>query len=245
MKKQFILIGTASLLLASCVVSKKKYASLEAENVALKKEIKASKEVDLSDKMTKVSYALGINVAESIKNQGMEEINADAMLNGVKDKFVGEKTKMEMAEAQKTLETYFGEIQSKMIEKQSAEGAAFLKENATKEGVVTLESGLQYKIIKQGTGAIPTAADKVKTHYTGTLINGKKFDSSVDRGEPATFGVTQVIKGWTEALQLMPEGSKWELYIPHTLAYGAQGAGGSIPPYSALIFEIELIEIVK
>jgi len=188
---------------------------------------------------------LGINVAESIKNQGMEEINADAMLNGVKDKFVGEKTKMEMAEAQKTLETYFGEIQSKMIEKQSAEGAAFLKENATKEGVVTLESGLQYKIIKQGTGAIPTAADKVKTHYTGTLINGKKFDSSVDRGEPATFGVTQVIKGWTEALQLMPEGSKWELYIPHTLAYGAQGAGGSIPPYSALIFEIELIEIVK
>ena len=132
MKKQFILIGTASLLLASCVVSKKKYASLEAENVALKKEIKASKEVDLSDKMTKVSYALGINVAESIKNQGMEEINADAMLNGVKDKFVGEKTKMEMAEAQKTLETYFGEIQSKMIEKQSAEGAAFLNENATK-----------------------------------------------------------------------------------------------------------------
>ena len=245
MYKHLILAGTASLLLVSCVVSKKKYSALEAENIALKEEIKASKEVDLSDKMTKVSYALGVNVAESIQNQGMEEIDADAMVHGVKDKFEGGSTKMEMAEAQQTLEAYFGEMQSKMVEKQSAEGAKFLAENEKKEGVVTLESGLQYKIIKQGTGPVPTAADRVKTHYTGMLTNGKKFDSSVDRGQPATFGVTQVIKGWTEALQLMPVGSKWELYIPHTLAYGAQGAGGSIPPYSALIFEIELIEIVK
>lgn len=244
MNKNILILGTASLLLASCVVSKKKYSALEQENMALKKEMEKAKEVDLTNKMTKVSYSLGVNVAESIQNQGMEEIDADAMAAGINDKFAGTGTKVEMQEAQQTLQAYFGELQTKMIEKQTAEGAKFLAENAKKEGIVTLESGLQYRIIKAGTGEKPTTADKVTTHYTGTLIDGTKFDSSVDRGQPATFGVTQVIKGWTEALQLMPVGSKWELYIPHTLAYGAQGQG-SIPPYSTLIFEIELIDIVK
>ncbi len=244
MKKNILIFGTATLLLTSCVVSKKKYTALEKENTALKKEMAEAKEVDLANKMTKVSYSLGVNVAESIQNQGMTEIDVDAMAAGINDKLEGTGTKIEMQEAQQTLQAYFSEVQSKMIEKQTAEGAKFLEDNAKKEGVITLPSGLQYRIIKAGTGEKPTTADRVKTHYTGTLIDGKKFDSSLDRGQPATFGVTQVIKGWTEALQLMPEGSKWELFIPHTLAYGAQGQG-SIPPYSTLIFEIELIEIVK
>ena len=126
----------------------------------------------------------------------------------------------------------------------TAEGTAFLAENAKKKGVITLPSGLQYKVITKGTGAIPTENQRVKTHYRGTLINGKQFDSSYDRGEPATFGVTQVIAGWTEALKMMPVGSKWELFIPYNLAYGERAMGSDIPAYSTLIFTIELLEIV-
>lgn len=155
---------------------------------------------------------------------------------------------IDIQEAQQLLNTYFTKLQAEQevasADKRKA-GEEFLKENAKREGVITLKSGLQYEIMVEGNGVIPTAKDKVKVHYHGTLIDGSVFDSSVQRGEPAVFGVTQVIQGWVEALQLMPVGSKWKLFIPYNLAYGERGAGSMIQPYSALIFEVELLDIVK
>ena len=148
-------------------------------------------------------------------------------------------------EAQAYMQTYFMQAATKEAENNKAEGEKFLAENKTKSGVITTESGLQYQVVTEGKGAKPTADDKVKVHYTGTLLNGTKFDSSVDRGEPAEFGVGQVIKGWTEVLQLMPVGSKYIVWIPSELAYGERGAGADIRPNSTLKFEIELLEIVK
>ena len=147
-------------------------------------------------------------------------------------------------EAQTIINEFFQALQAKVSEAAKQAGTAFLAENAKREGVVTLESGLQYEVVTEGNGATPSAADQVKVHYHGSLIDGTVFDSSVQRGEPATFGVTQVISGWVEALQLMPVGSKWRLFIPSDLAYGAQGAGQHIAPYSTLVFEVELLEIV-
>ncbi len=246
MKIKNILIASGVLVITSCVVSKKKYTTLEMENEKLRKDLAEAKtnEVDMTNETSKISYSLGVNVASSIKNQGMEKVDTAAVAKAFGDVFANRKTDIEPLQAQQALQAYFGELQNKLIEKQSAEGAKFLALNSMKEGVVSLPSGLQYKIIKQGTGEKPKATDQVKTHYKGMLVDGTKFDSSYDRGQPAVFGLNQVIKGWTEALQLMPVGSKWELYIPHYLAYGAQGKG-SIGPYNALIFEIELIEIVK
>ncbi len=146
-------------------------------------------------------------------------------------------------EANERLQSHFQGLQEKQAAAAKEEGIAFLAENGKKEGVVTLPSGLQYQIIKEGTGDKPTASSKVTTHYHGTTTNGEVFDSSVERGQPAQFGVNQVIAGWTEALQLMPVGSKWKLFIPSDLAYGARGAGPKIPPHAALVFEVELISI--
>jgi FKBP-type peptidyl-prolyl cis-trans isomerase FklB len=151
---------------------------------------------------------------------------------------------MSYEEAQSVINDFFQTIQAKVGGEALSEGKAFLEENGNRSGIVTLESGLQYEVLSEGSGATPQASDTVKVHYHGTLISGKVFDSSVNRGEPATFGVTQVISGWVEALQLMPVGSKWKLYIPSELAYGAQGAGQAIAPHSALIFEVELLDIV-
>ncbi|MBF0572718.1 MAG: FKBP-type peptidyl-prolyl cis-trans isomerase [Desulfamplus sp.] len=195
----------------------------------------------------KISYAIGQNIGQNIKRDF--DFDVDSLCKGLKDSQEG-KNSMTAEEMQKTMESF----QNQMREKQMAQmqkaaaankaaGDAFLKENKTKEGVVTLPSGLQYKIITKGTGAKPTADKKVKCHYKGTTIDGKEFDSSYKRGEPATFQVGGVIKGWTEALQLMPVGSKWMLYIPSDLAYGDRGAGGAIAPGSTLIFEVELIGI--
>jgi len=154
------------------------------------------------------------------------------------------KPKMSYEEAQTVINDFFQTLQAKVGGEAQSEGIAFLEENSKRTEVVTLASGLQYEILTEGAGATPTASDKVKVHYHGTLIDGKVFDSSVNRGEPATFGVTQVISGWVEALQLMPVGSKWKLYIPSELAYGAQGAGQAIAPHTALVFEVELLDIV-
>ncbi|MBF0230523.1 MAG: FKBP-type peptidyl-prolyl cis-trans isomerase [Desulfamplus sp.] len=195
----------------------------------------------------KISYAIGQNIGQNIKKDF--DVDVDSLCKGLKDSQEGKNTMTE-EEMKKTMESF----QNQMREKQMAQmqkasatnkaaGDAFLKENKTKEGVVTLPSGLQYKIITKGTGAKPTADKKVKCHYKGTTIDGKEFDSSYKRGEPATFQVGGVIKGWTEALQLMPVGSKWMLYIPSDLAYGDSGAGGAIAPGSTLIFEVELIGI--
>ena len=171
----------------------------------------------------------------------------DDLIAGFIQAIKGDSAAMKMTpqEAQAYMQTYFMQAATKEAENNKAEGEKFLAENKTKSGVITTESGLQYQVVTEGKGAKPTADDKVKVHYTGTLLNGTKFDSSVDRGEPAEFGVGQVIKGWTEVLQLMPVGSKYIVWIPSELAYGERGAGADIRPNSTLKFEIELLEIVK
>ncbi len=197
----------------------------------------------------KISYALGLNIATSLgsnlKRQGVD-INSDVLVQALKDGLNGGKTQMTEEEARATLMQLQSELQAKQQEKakQAAddnkkEGDAFLAANKTKEGVVTLPSGLQYKVLKQGTGPKPTASDTVVCNYRGTLINGKEFDSN----QGATFPVSGVIKGWTEALQLMPVGSKWQLAIPSDLAYGARGAGPDIGPNATLLFDVELVSI--
>ena len=165
-------------------------------------------------------------------------------LKGVSDILTGNKPEMSHAEAQKIVNEHFRKLAEEAYAINKEAGEKFLAENAKKEGVVTLPSGLQYEVIAEGNGNRPSATDRVKCHYEGTLIDGTVFDSSIKRGEPAVFGVNQVIKGWVEALQLMKEGAKWRLYIPYDMAYGENGAGELIPPYSALIFDVELISVL-
>lgn len=193
--------------------------------------------------MKKVSYALGMNIANSIIASGIKDLDVNEFSKAVAAYLAGE-SEMSQEEAQNVLNSYFTKLQEEQFKAIKEDGENFLAENAKKEGVVTLPSGLQYKVITEGTGAKPTAEQQVKCHYEGTLTNGMKFDSSYDRNEPAVFPVNGVIQGWIEALQLMPVGSKWELYIPYNLAYGERGAGQSIPPYSALVFTVELLDIL-
>jgi FKBP-type peptidyl-prolyl cis-trans isomerase FklB len=194
--------------------------------------------------MDKISYALGVSLGNNLKNSGFEGLDYQKMADGIKHVIQKEKLEMSIQEAQAIINDYFQQLQEKTFEQNIMEGKSFLTENAKRAEVKTTASGLQYEIIKDGKGQIPAATDRVKVHYHGTLINGNVFDSSVSRGEPATFGVTQVIQGWVEALQLMPVGSKWKLFIPSELGYGAQGAGQSIAPHTTLIFEVELLDIV-
>jgi FKBP-type peptidyl-prolyl cis-trans isomerase FklB len=194
--------------------------------------------------MEKVSYALGLSLGNNLLGSGVNALNYAELALGIQDVMEQNKPKMSYEEAQSVINEFFQTIQAKVGGEALSEGKTFLEENSKRSGIVTLESGLQYEILSEGSGATPQASDTVKVHYHGTLISGKVFDSSVNRGEPATFGVTQVISGWVEALQLMPVGSKWKLYIPSELAYGAQGAGQAIAPHSALIFEVELLDIV-
>ena len=202
----------------------------------------------LKTEKDKVSYAIGMQVAMNISRQSLD-VDPDVLMKGLKDEMAG-KSLMTDAEAHTTMSQLFAEMRAKQEEKMKQageankkEGEAFLAANKTKEGVVTTPSGLQYKVIKQGTGPKPTTSDTVVCNYRGTLIDGKEFDSSYKRGEPATFPVGGVIKGWTEALQLMPVGSKYELFIPSELAYGERGAGPDIGPNTTLIFEVELLSI--
>lgn len=204
---------------------------------------KCKKKMKLETELDSVSYSIGVNIAQSLKQQGIKELNYSAVSKAicdvleVKDLLISEK------ETGEIVGKFIKEEQAKRIEENKASGIKFLEENAKKDGVVVTESGLQYEIITVGTGEKPKATDKVNTHYHGTLLNGTVFDSSVDRGEAISFPVNGVIKGWQEALQLMPVGSKWKLYVPSDLAYGERGAGGAIGPHSALIFEVELIKI--
>ena len=195
--------------------------------------------------MEKVSYALGLSLGNNLLGSGVATLDYAQLAKGIQDVMEQNKPEMSYEEAQTVINDFFQSLQATGGEKAQSEGKAFLEENSKRTGIVTLESGLQYEILTEGAGATPQASDSVKVHYKGTLIEGKVFDSSVYRGEPATFGVTQVISGWVEALQLMPVGSKWKLFIPSELAYGAQGAGQAIAPHSALIFEVELLDIVK
>ena len=195
--------------------------------------------------MDKVSYALGLSIGNNFQNSGINNLQVEDFVKGLKDVLGGAEPEISYDEAKQVINDYFMNLQKERLELNKKAGEEFLNINKGKAGVVTLPSGLQYQVLKQGEGAKPAASDKVKCHYHGTLINGTVFDSSVQRGEPAVFGVSQVIPGWVEALQLMPVGSKWRLFIPSDLAYGEHGAGDAIEPNSALVFDVELLDIVK
>src|SRR5574344_2029714 len=200
--------------------------------------------------MDKLSYALGLGIGRQLAQMGANDLSIDDFAAAIKDVVAGNELKMSNHEAQNIVQDYFAKqeqkIQAEMAEKGKAAkeaGEKYLAENAKKEGVVTTKSGLQYQVLKEGNGRKPKATDSVKCHYEGFLIDGTMFDSSIQRGEPAPFGLQQVIAGWTEGLQLMQEGAKYRFFIPYLLAYGESGAGQSIPPFSALIFDVELIEV--
>ena len=194
--------------------------------------------------MDKFSYGLGMNIGQNLASMGVSTLEFADFVKGMQDVLSGKQTEITVVEAQNAINDFFNKLTEEKYGKTKESGIAFLEENKKREGVVTLPSGLQYEIINAGLGKKHTAADRVQCHYEGTLIDGTVFDSSIKRGQPAVFGVSQVIAGWVEALQLMGEGSKWRLYIPYDLAYGANGAGEMIPPYSALIFDVELIKVL-
>ena len=193
--------------------------------------------------MDKLSYALGMSMASNLMNSGLKQIDVESFVEAFTGIMNNTTPSMSPQEANQVIQNFFSKKQDEMHRSNLEAGKAFLDKNGQKETVVTLPSGLQYEILTPGNGAKPKATDKVKCHYHGTLLNGTVFDSSVQRGQPAVFGVNQVIKGWVEALQLMNVGSKWRLFIPSELAYGEQGAGSSIEPYSTLIFDVELLGI--
>ncbi|SMO66893.1 FKBP-type peptidyl-prolyl cis-trans isomerase FklB [Saccharicrinis carchari] len=194
--------------------------------------------------MEKLSYSLGMSIASNLQKSGVTQLDQQAFARGVKHQLEATQTEITPQEANEIINGFFTELQSKQFEANIKAGQEFLAENAKRKEVETLDSGLQYEVITSGSGEKPSAQSNVKCHYHGTLLNGKVFDSSVQRGEPAVFPVNGVIAGWVEALQLMSVGSKWKLFVPANLAYGEQGAGQDIAPHSTLIFEVELLEIV-
>lgn len=200
--------------------------------------------------MDKLSYALGIGIGSQLAGMGAKELNIDDFAQAIKDVISGSELKVDNAEAQTLVQNFFQEQEAKQQaaaaeagKAAKAAGEAFLAENGKKDGVVTLPSGLQYQVLKEGDGKKPSATDQVVCHYEGTLIDGTVFDSSYQRNQPATFGLNQVIAGWTEGVQLMQEGAKYRFFIPYNLAYGERGAGTQIPPFAALVFDVELIEV--
>ena len=200
--------------------------------------------------MDKLSYALGIGIGSQLAGMGAKELNIDDFAQAIKDVISGSELKVDNAEAQTLVQNFFQEQEAKQQAAAAeagkvakAAGEAFLAENGKKDGVVTLPSGLQYQVLKEGNGKKPSATDQVVCHYEGTLIDGTVFDSSYQRNQPATFGLNQVIAGWTEGVQLMQEGAKYRFFIPYNLAYGERGAGAQIPPFVALVFDVELIEV--
>ena len=214
-------------------------------------EAKVIPEVTLDTPKSRISYTIGVNIGQDFKTQKMD-VDAEVLLMGLKDSLAGKELRLTDEEMVAEIQTFQEEMQAKMaaemekmVTKNQSEGEAFLVENAKKEGVVVTESGLQYKIIEVGDGDSPGAADVATVHYRGTLIDGTQFDSSYDRGQPATFPVGGVIAGWTEALQLMKPGAEWQLVIPAELAYGERGAGQDIGPNATLIFDVELVSVEK
>lgn len=194
--------------------------------------------------MDKYSYGLGLGIAQNLLSMGADDLKLDDFVQALKDVFEGKQPAMSFAEAQKVVSAHFEEIQKQAAAAAIEQGEMFLKMNKERPGVVTLKSGLQYEVLKSGNGRQPKATNQVRCHYEGRLVDGTLFDSSIQRGEPAVFGVNQVIQGWVEALQLMREGDKWKLFIPYQLGYGEQGASNAIPPYSTLVFEVELLKVL-
>ncbi|HYQ58998.1 MAG TPA: FKBP-type peptidyl-prolyl cis-trans isomerase [Draconibacterium sp.] len=200
---------------------------------------------ELKDDLQKFSYALGMSISANLIQSGVKTVHPTAFITALQDVFSGVPPRMKPEEANQILESFMAESKAADGNKNLEAGIAFLAENAKKKEVTELPSGLQYEVMSEGEGELPTTSDQVKCHYHGTLIDGTVFDSSVERGQPATFPVNGVIQGWVEALQLMSVGSKWKLYVPANLAYGPNGAGGVIGPNATLIFEVELLEIVE
>ena len=194
--------------------------------------------------MDKFSYSIGLGIGQNLKGMGTNDLNVEDFAQAVKDVLTGATPAISHTEARQIVNEYFEQLEARINAENIEKGKAFLEENKKNPNVKVLPSGLQYEVIREGNGKQPKATDQVRCHYEGTLIDGTLFDSSVRRGQPAVFGVNQVIKGWDEALQLMSEGAKWKLYIPSELAYGAAGAGEMIPPHSTLIFEVELLEVL-
>ncbi len=202
-------------------------------------------------KMDKVSYALGMGIGRQLNDMGAESLNIDDFAQAIKDVLAGGKTQLDAHEAQVIVQEFFQKQEEKQRasaaerhKELKAQGEQYLAENGKKDGVVTLPSGLQYQVLQEGNGRKPKATDQVKCHYEGMLVDGTLFDSSIQRGEPATFPLNGVIAGWTEGLQLMQEGAKYRFFIPYHLGYGERGAGASIPPFAALVFDVELIEVI-
>ena len=250
MNKTILIIALSCISLQGFSQSKKdllkEVSQLKAQATEIKKKLAAfekAQKVDLKDSIQNFSYSFGIGIGNNLKTLGVDSIAYQVFATAIEDVMLGNE-KVSLKEAHNTVQIAIENLQDKEAKEKSKEGMAFLLKNGKRAEVVTTESGLQYEELQKGDGAIPKASERVKVHYTGMLIDGTVFDSSVERGEPAVFGVTQVIKGWQEALQLMPVGSKWKVYIPQELGYGPRGAGGGeIPPYSALIFEMELLGI--
>ena len=200
-------------------------------------------QLNAQTKMDSLSYSVGVMMAQGLKSQNLTDLQPEDLAKGINDVLKDQTLAISKEDAENIFRDYLQAQKANQHQAAVAEGKAFLEANGKRPEVTTTESGLQYEIMKEGTGAKPTAASKVSVHYHGTLIDGTVFDSSVERGQPTSFGVTQVISGWTEALQLMPLGSKWKLFIPYNLAYGDRAAGQKIGPFSTLIFEVELLEI--
>ncbi|HBB06680.1 MAG TPA: peptidylprolyl isomerase [Bacteroides sp.] len=194
--------------------------------------------------MDKFSYSIGLGIGQNLRGMGTNDLNVEDFAQAVKDVLTGATPAISHTEARQIVNEYFEKLEARINAENIEKGKTFLEENKKNPNVKVLPSGLQYEVIREGNGKHPKATDQVRCHYEGTLIDGTLFDSSVRRGQPAVFGVNQVIKGWVEALQLMSEGAKWKLYIPSELAYGAAGAGEMIPPHSTLIFEVELLEVL-
>lgn len=240
MTKNIILATTLALALTSMSA----YSQTKPKAPAKPTSTNKPSTIMLKTKADRLSYAIGLNIAQGLKSQGLgDSINVQALAQALNDLMKNQKLLIKVEESQEIIQSYFMEQQSKVGDKNLAEGKKFLDENKKKPGVKVTASGLQYEVIKEGSGNSPKETDEVTVHYHGTLISGEVFDSSVERGQPATFPVNGVIKGWVEALQLMKAGAKYKLFIPAELAYGPNGAGPKIGPNTALIFEVELLSI--
>jgi FKBP-type peptidyl-prolyl cis-trans isomerase FklB len=230
MKRMLFSITATLLFVTGCAQSNSKNKDKSKTKMELKTEIDS------------VSYAIGLSVAQNLKGQGFEDLNTEAFMSAMLGTYSNEEPKMTAEQMDLIIRNYMQAKAEKDMVENKKKGEDFLKENSTKTGVVVTESGLQYKVVREGSGTRPTATSEVKVHYHGTLIDGTVFDSSVDRGEPISFGLNRVIRGWTEGVQLMTPGSKYIFYIPSDLAYGERGSG-QIGPNAALIFEVELLEV--
>ncbi|MBS1487574.1 MAG: FKBP-type peptidyl-prolyl cis-trans isomerase [Bacteroidetes bacterium] len=241
----FLIVISFSLHSQSKKELQQKVANQEQQIKQLQAEIeelKKPKEVDLSSEKKKAGYGMGVLFSTNVRSQGGDSLDRDAIIAAIQDVYNGKPLKIDQQQCMTTVQTYMTAAAEKKNARAKEAGNIFLENNKKNEGVVVLPSGLQYKIITQGAGKSPNSTANVTVHYTGTLTDGTEFDSSHKRGQPANFGVNQVIPGWTEALQLMKEGDKWMLYVPYNLAYGERG-GGAIPPFATLVFEVELIKV--